>query len=268
MIEPVDDAPVVEVSKIPRLGIILGPGGLKTFAHIGVLKELEKAKIPVEAIVGIEWGSLIGAFFGSSGSANETEWKLLKLKEDQIFDHSFFKSGNIPGSVNRLKKFLVTDLGNKRHSDFKIPFSCPTYSMNLQHVYWMDRGPILQSLRHCLPYPPIFKPTGDRVAAVDAVKGAVDLLRQQGIELVLFVDVLGEGRLMRKQELIKSYQTGLLWINLQNYMHEVGKYVDEVITVDTQNYGITEYSYRQVLVGAGASQGKKDAQRLLDKYGF
>jgi NTE family protein len=268
IIEPVDDAPVVEVAKAPKLGLILGPGGLKTFAHIGILKEFEKAKIPVEAVVGIEWGSLIAAFYGLNAKANEAEWKLLKLKEKEIFNRGFLSSSSSPGKVHRLDNFIKRELGKKRHSEFRVKFSCPTYSINLRRVYWMTRGPVMQSLKHCMPYPPIFKPSGDRVAAVNAIEAAAKHLKSSGIDLVVFVDVLSQGRLMKKDKLLKSYQTGLLWINLQSYMKEMGKHVDEVITVNTKNYGIGNYSYRQVLVSAGARQGRRYAQKLLDKYGY
>src|SRR4051812_35650969 len=65
----------IPVAKEKHVAVILGPGGYKAFAHAGVLKELKKANIPIQRIVGVEWGALVAGLFAQRGQVHEAEWK-------------------------------------------------------------------------------------------------------------------------------------------------------------------------------------------------
>src|SRR5690348_12640780 len=81
--EPPREVPMTPV--LPKkVGIILGPGGAKALAHAGVLKELQKARIPIQNVIGLEWGALIGGLFAQRGQAHEMEWKLIKLERQSL----------------------------------------------------------------------------------------------------------------------------------------------------------------------------------------
>ena len=56
-----DEKPPVRSEK--KVAIILGPGGVKTFAHTGVLQSLKKAGIPIDYVIGVEWGTLIAGLY-------------------------------------------------------------------------------------------------------------------------------------------------------------------------------------------------------------
>ena len=91
--EPVDEVigdfkpPVVT---LPKVGVILGPGGMKSFAHSGVLKALLDKKINIDYIVGFEWGSLVASYYAQSAKIHEVEWQLYKLKEEDLIKRSFY----------------------------------------------------------------------------------------------------------------------------------------------------------------------------------
>ena len=61
------------LQRSPRIGLVLGGGGARGAAHIGVLKVLEREHIPVHAIVGTSMGSIVGGFYASGYSAAEIE---------------------------------------------------------------------------------------------------------------------------------------------------------------------------------------------------
>ena len=67
-----------------KVGVILGPGGVRSFAHTGVLRELLQ-EIPIHSVVGIEWGALIGAMFATHGQVHKVEWELYKLEKNDFF---------------------------------------------------------------------------------------------------------------------------------------------------------------------------------------
>ncbi len=57
----------------PRIGLVLGGGGARGAAHIGVLKELERMRVPIDAIVGTSMGAIVGGLYASGMSAEELE---------------------------------------------------------------------------------------------------------------------------------------------------------------------------------------------------
>ena len=57
----------------PRIGLVLGGGGARGAAHIGVLKELERLRVPVDAIVGTSMGAAVGGLYASGMTADELE---------------------------------------------------------------------------------------------------------------------------------------------------------------------------------------------------
>jgi hypothetical protein len=89
-----------------KVALVLGPGGYKALAHAQVVKELVQAKIPVQKVVGIEWGSLAAAFFALEGKAHEAEWKLYKLDTALLESKSFF-SKSISERELREKRCVV-----------------------------------------------------------------------------------------------------------------------------------------------------------------
>ena len=57
----------------PRVGLVLGGGGARGAAHIGVLKELERLNIPVDAIAGTSMGAIVGGLYASGMTSSELE---------------------------------------------------------------------------------------------------------------------------------------------------------------------------------------------------
>ena len=57
----------------PRVGLVLGGGGARGVAHIGVLQELERQRIPIDAIVGTSMGAIVGGLYASGKSTAELE---------------------------------------------------------------------------------------------------------------------------------------------------------------------------------------------------
>ena len=76
--------------RAPKVGLILGPGGAKTFAHVGVLQEMESHKIPVVAVAGLEWGALAGGLFALNGEVHEVDWKLSQIPKMNFSSKNFF----------------------------------------------------------------------------------------------------------------------------------------------------------------------------------
>lgn len=83
-------APVTEPRSLqpagrPRIGLVLSGGGARGLAHVGVLKVLERERIPIDVIAGTSMGAIIGGLYASGMSAESLERELLKVDWDQLF---------------------------------------------------------------------------------------------------------------------------------------------------------------------------------------
>ena len=96
----------------PRLGLALSGGGTRGFAHIGVLKVLEREGIRPDVIVGSSVGAVIGALVAAGFSALELEERALKLAATDVIEvGTVFNGGIVPGDA--LQRFIAERLGEK-----------------------------------------------------------------------------------------------------------------------------------------------------------
>src|SRR5437016_1380576 len=97
--------PVVPGRAFP-VGIYLSPGGLRTYAQIGVLRALQRAQIPIVAIGGMEWGSVVAANYAMAHGVNEVEWQMMKLHREQLPASSLLHHELVPKGPQDLFSFL------------------------------------------------------------------------------------------------------------------------------------------------------------------
>ncbi|MBP7485212.1 MAG: patatin-like phospholipase family protein, partial [Aquabacterium sp.] len=69
----------------PKIGLVLSGGGARGLAHVGVLKVLERERIPVDVIAGTSMGAIVGGLYASGLSAQDVEAEVLKLDWNNVF---------------------------------------------------------------------------------------------------------------------------------------------------------------------------------------
>lgn len=248
---------VLQITKAPspheqiQLGLILGPGGSKTFAHVGFLKEIQARKIPVHAIVGLEWGSLVAASFAAKGSAHEVDWQLSKLKES-----GSNWLGNSQSHIQDLLQPLKPFLSAYSAESTKIPFSCPSLNLKKSQVFMMNKGKLDQLLPYCLPYPPYFKVYEGTIAGPREIQQAVDYLRRQGANYIVLVNVLAG---INQNEPIN-------WLELSYDMKRKWPGVHERLDIVISDQNISDFKSRQELIQLGSEQSEKFADKLMNRF--
>jgi NTE family protein len=249
----------------PKVGLILGPGGMKAFAHVGVLKEFAKARIPVTAITGLEWGAVFAGAFALQGQANEVEWKALRLREQDVPGKGFLSNKTKPETVSIMNEYLATAFGGNAIEKTKIPFSCPTTTLTADHPQWLARGSLQDAMKKCVPYPPYFLANGGQIAAPFAVDEAAQFLRSKGANLIILVNVASS---------ITSddYAAEVLWSEIRKQMDAVAAQnsalVNLVITVPSNDKELMDFAQRRSFIEAGAKAGREAVVKLTSRYGF
>lgn len=272
---PVPSVPVVSEEEAPRmdvgmavssvkLGLILGPGALRSFAHVGIVTEFAKAKLPVHAVTGIEMGSLVAAIYANKGQPYDVEWQMMKLKESDLVQKGLLSSAPKAGEVQSLNEFMNIALSSARAENSKINFACPAFHIGKRQTYVMNKGVFSQMLPFCLSFPPLFKPYQQNIAGVSDLKPLVDYLKARGVNYIVYVDVLmGNNKLGSV-----GFETESLWALTAANLAKQEKSVNEVIRVPLQDFALTDFSRRKEILQRGQQVGARAANDLKKKLGL
>lgn len=260
--------PAPTIPAMPKIGIILGAGGAKTYAHIGFLQELAREKIPVTAIAGVEFAAPMAALYANKELANDVEWQMFKLKEDEVIKTSLLGSASKNNSVTQLKEFFQTSLARLRIEDFRIPFACPTYSLSRNQELLVIRGPVESVLYPCLAYPPYFKPYGQSVAGVREITSLANYLRQKGANYIVFVNVLQPPGGHKAYVGDPASTDNVLWSEIAGLYNRPLPGVDSVISLDTSAYDIVDFDKRRDIMNKGSDSAARALKTLARKWGL
>lgn len=146
------------VEKGPIIGMALGSGSARGWAHIGVLKALREAGIVPHVIAGTSAGALVGAAY-AAGWIDELEKWVCELDAGDVrswFDVSLGAGGLLQG--RRLISFFKQSIGAKNIEDLPMPFGAVATDMNSGREMWLRSGDVMNAVRASISLPGLFTP--------------------------------------------------------------------------------------------------------------
>jgi NTE family protein len=241
------DEPAVD--ERPRIGLVLGGGGARGAAHVGVLKVLEELRIPVDYIAGTSMGSIVGGLYASGMSAREIEREMLAMNWDDLFtdaparadrsfrrkrDDDFYtikaKVGIADGEIGiplafirgqkfdlELNRLMLPVYEVKEFDRLPIPLRAVAADIETGKEVVLSSGSLVKAIRASMAVPAVFDPVEiDGRLLVDggiANNVPVSVAREMGADVLIVVDV-GSG--LASREVIK---TGLdVSLQLTNFL--------------------------------------------------
>ncbi|MEE8359933.1 MAG: patatin-like phospholipase family protein [Candidatus Omnitrophota bacterium] len=202
-------------------GLALGSGAAIGFSHIGVLKVIEKEKIPIDIISGTSIGAFIGTLWAAGFKASEIEELALsfksKLKTLFLADPILPIRGLIKGRA--VERVLKPYLGEKTFRDIVVPIKVVACDIKNRREYIIDRGRLIDAVMASIAIPGVFEPVlYDGIQLVDG--GIVNplpvsVLSKSGIKKIIAVNALpgpqdpiaaGEGKLNIYSIIVNSFQ--------------------------------------------------------------
>ena len=141
-----------------RVGLALGGGAARGWAHIGVLKVLSEAGIEPDIIAGTSIGAVVGGCYAAA-QLPELEDFARELTRRKVFGYLDFNlsgSGLITGQ--RLCERLLHSLGDRAIEDLPRRFTAVATEIGTGHEVWLSRGPLVEAVRASYALPGIFKP--------------------------------------------------------------------------------------------------------------
>lgn len=138
-----------------RMSLALGGGGMRGFAHIGVLSQLEKEGYEIAAICGTSIGGIIGALYSSGYSADSIASFVDELDAQILFRPEKNQPPSLLG-LGGLLNLLRSKLGERTFKDLDIPFTCTAVDMHSGNEIIMDCGKVFDAVQATSAMPGIF----------------------------------------------------------------------------------------------------------------
>jgi NTE family protein len=179
------------LDKRPKIGLALGAGAARGIAHLGVLRTLEKYKLPVDFIAGSSMGALVGALYACGIDVNFLIKFANELRTKSWVDLCMPRTGLISGK--KVETMLQMLTRNRTFDQLKIPFAAVTTDIERGEAVVIKEGNVAAAVRASISIPVIFKPVRmDGRLLVDG--GVVDrvpvsVVREMGADMVIAVDV-------------------------------------------------------------------------------
>lgn len=142
----------------PGIGLALGSGGARGWAHLGALKALSELGIRFDVVCGTSIGALAGGFYLAGRLPELDSWarRLTRLKIVRFLDFGLAKNGLIAG--NRLFAEMERAIGDVQIEDLCSPFATVATDLFTGHEVWLNKGPLIEAIRASFSLPGLFEP--------------------------------------------------------------------------------------------------------------
>ena len=261
-----------------KVGIVLSGGGAKGMAHIGVLKVLERAGIPVDYITGTSMGSIIGGLYAIGYNAGALDsmvrvqdWSYVISDREDLRGQSlgdrqkqntyafstsmtigkkdmqaggFIKGKNLAELFQQLCTGYTDSLDFSR--DLCIPFACVATNIIDNSEVDFHSGRLPQTMRASMAIPVAFSPVriGDMVLVDGGLKNnyPADVVRQMGAEVIIGVTVQGAPKVAEDMGGAMSIISQIVDVNCKNKYDENLYITDLHFQVNTKGYGSASFN--------------------------
>lgn len=282
---------VLGQQKQPKIGLVLSGGGAKGFAHIGVLKEIDKAGIELDYIGGTSMGAIVGGLYALGFSAVEIEkivhkTDFMSLLRDKLPRSSspFFDKENaektkitlpvskgkvgLPKGISKgqnILNLLSELIGSLENSEdftkLTIPFFCIATDVETGEGVLLENGSLPMALRASGSFPTLLNPVvlNDKLLVDGGIANnfPVTFMKSKGIDVVIGVDV--EGKLIEREKLTSAIAILNQIVSYQMY-HQSKKEkqkLDVYLHPDIYAYSVVDFDKKNIIIKKGEEEAKK-----------
>ena len=189
--EPPPVPAVAKPTRPPRIGLALGGGAARGFAHIGVIQVLEEHGLRPDLVVGTSAGSLVAALYASGKNGTEMAGMARTMDESALTDWAFPGRGLIRGEA--LARYVRGQTGNRLIEQMPLPLGIVATDAASGEPVLFRRGDTGTAVRASSAVPAVFQPVriGDREYLDGGLASPVPVrfAREMGAELVIAVDI-------------------------------------------------------------------------------
>lgn len=265
--EPCYNCPPPQLSST-KIALVLGGGGAKGMAHVGVMEELLAAGIEPDLIVGCSAGAIVGALYADQPDISRLKRLFMKKKRKHLLNISlsFLPFGLSDG--NALHEFLVENLKAKHFHDLKIPFIAVATNLQYGDHVPFGTGLLEPALRASSAYPGVFLPVS--IQGQYFVDGGVtdnlpaEVARRMGAKYVIAVELDTELSSEAPESVV-----GVIKRSLEISLHYQGthsrKYANYVIKVPLTDVGTFDDKKNEFVYEKGKAAARLAIPKILEQ---
>jgi NTE family protein len=255
----------------PKIGLVLGGGGARGFAHVGAIRALEEAGVPVALVVGTSVGSLVGALYANNPSAPALERATQGLGLDDFFDFSlgaalFGKRLGLAAG-ERLEGFMRARVGGTRIEQLRIPYAAVATDLGTGEAVVLRAGDVARAVRASCAIPGVFEPVeqGGRLLVDGSVARTlpVRIARQLGADVVIAVDVSAIAGEPRPRSFVEVFLRALD-LAAHAEVAQSRREADVLLAPEVGAVGFLEFDRKGDAVAAGAAAARAALPRIRE----
>jgi len=252
---PVVKPPQVEPARrMPRLGLALGGGAARGFAHVGVIQVLEQNGIRPDLVVGTSAGSLVAALYASGKNGAELERTALAMEEATLTDWTLPFNGRGMLRGDALARYVRQAVDGRLIENMALPLGILATDLGNGQGALFRRGDTAEAVRASSAVPGVFTPVS--IAGHEYVDGGlvapvpVSQARAMGAEVVLAVDISSDPQGNDASGLLKVMLQTTAIMGQSINRHEL-RGADVVLRPALSGVGSADFSARQRSIAAG-----------------
>lgn len=235
-----------------KIGLALGGGGAKGFAHIGVIKMLEASGIHPDVVAGTSAGSVVGALYASGMDPFQLQRQAFALDEAKIRDVRLFSGGLVQG--RKLQDYVNRLVGQRPIERLKLPFAAVATQLETGQRTVFVRGNTGQAVRASSSIPGVFEPV--EISGRHYIDGGVvspvpvDAARQLGADFVIAVDISARPDGSNPQGMVNIVGQSISIMGQQLGAQEMAR-ADVVIRPQLGDIGATDFEQKDQAILEG-----------------
>lgn len=185
--------PCFTVPEKIRVALVLGSGGVRGMAHVGVLEVLERAGIPIDIIVGCSAGSLVGALYADTPDACHVKNAVANMRTHSLLDLDIWNCRFGLCQGRSFRKVLHENLDVENFEDLKIPLIVVATDLHSGELVPMATGDVVKAVEASCAIPLVFVPVeiNGRIFVDGGTINPVPVVvaRDLGADIVIAVDL-------------------------------------------------------------------------------
>jgi len=255
----------LSLKKEPKIGLALGSGGARGFAHLGVLKVLRENGIPIDLIAGSSMGAVVGTLYAAGTSIERLYQFALAFKRKYYLDYTVPKMGFISG--NRVKELIRLFTHQKHFHQLNIPVAVVATDLYDGKKVIFKEGPVADAVRASIAIPGIFVPEKiDGRLLVDG--GVVDrvpvsVVKEMGADIVIAVDV---SHVKKNEDITSIFDVILQSLDIMQdeLVHHREIASDVMIRPHVEQYSSRAFTNIKEIIEIGETEAQKHVEKIQD----
>ncbi|MGG1678830.1 patatin-like phospholipase family protein [Neobacillus sp. NRS-1170] len=247
----------------PKIGLALGSGGARGFAHLGVIMALKEAGIPIHLIAGSSMGALVASFYGAGIDLDRLFKISTAFKRKYFLDFTVPKMGLISGK--KVKEFIRLFTHGKNIEELSIPIGIVATDLLTGEKVVFKQGAVAEAVRASISIPGIFVPEkyNGRIFVDGGVSDRVpvSVAKEMGADIVIAVDV---SRVKRNAEITSIYDVIMQSIDIMQAEIVNSREIAATIMIrpPVENYSSRAFTNIEEIIKMGEEETKKHLHQI------